>query len=169
MRPLLAAAAMGSESRWQSGTFSCVRSAAYTRGRCFDLVSAGASEVKLSIIIRGAESMGLFRRTLLSEASSHGEKHLPTAVQRVTEPQSVHPLRALLSQLRAQSRLSQAAGLVLDLVLDVDERGGEHAVECPVVDLALGGSQPGRTPAGEMTITRPRGWHRHQRHPLQIL
>ena len=60
----------------------------------------------------GHDHTGLFRRTLLSEASSHGEKHLPemTAVQRrVTEPQSVHPLRALLSQLRAQSRLCHAA------------------------------------------------------------
>eukprot|EP00964_Phaeocystis_antarctica_P147162 scaffold113660_cov75-Phaeocystis_antarctica.AAC.3 len=55
--------------------------------------------------------------------------------------------------------------LVLDLVLDVEERGLKHAVECPHVDLALGGGQPGRARAGEMTIARPRGCPR--RHAVQ--
>ena len=68
-------------------------------------------------VLRSRVRWGMIIRVCFVELSSLRRPHTArstsrwmTAVQRrVTEPQSVHPLRALLSQLRAQSRLCHAA------------------------------------------------------------
>ena len=121
---LLPAAACCSRRRWEGLRrrgksaddlkFFSNSDGAQRRCKCVRATQCRIHERK---VLRSRVRWGMIIRVCFVELSSLRRPHTArstsrwmTAVQRrVTEPQSVHPLRALLSQLRAQSRLCHAA------------------------------------------------------------